>query len=38
MQRSKDAEEEFKQALSIDPSFSAAKRELGSLLKEEIQF
>jgi hypothetical protein len=38
MQRSKDAEEEFKQALSIDPSFSAAKRELGSLLKDEVQF
>lgn len=38
MQRSKDAEEEFKQALSIDPTFSAAKRELGSLLKEEVQF
>jgi hypothetical protein len=38
MQRSKDAEDEFKQALSIDPSFSAAKKELGALLKDEIQF
>lgn len=38
MQRTKDAEDEFKQALSIDPSFSAAKKELGALLKDEIQF
>jgi len=38
MQRSRDAEDEFKQALSIAPSLSAAKRELGALLKEEVQF
>lgn len=38
MQRTSDAEGEFKQALEIDPSFSAAKRELGSLLKEEVHF
>lgn len=38
MQRTSDAEDEFQQALKIDPSFSAAKRELGSLLKEEVQF
>jgi len=38
MQRTKDAEGEFQQALSIDPSFSAAKKELGSLLKDEVHF
>ncbi len=38
MQRTNDAEEEFKQALAIDPSLSAAKRELGALLKDEVQF
>ncbi len=38
MQRTRDAEEEFKEALSIDPSMSAAKRELGALLKDEVQF
>lgn len=38
MQRTRDAEDEFKEALSLDPNFSAAKRELSSLLKEEIQF
>jgi len=38
MQRTRDAEEEFKQALSIDPSLSAAKRELGAILKDEVQF
>jgi uncharacterized protein YcfJ len=38
MERREDAESEFKQALSIDPSLSAAKNELSSLLKEEVQF
>jgi Flp pilus assembly protein TadD len=38
MQRTKDAEGEFQQALSIDPSFSAAKKELGALLKDEVHF
>jgi hypothetical protein len=38
MQRAKDAESEFQQALSIDPSFSAAKKELGALLKDEVYF
>jgi tetratricopeptide (TPR) repeat protein len=38
MQRAKDAESEFQQALSIDPSFSAAKKELGALLKDEVHF
>lgn len=38
MQRTRDAEEEFKEALSIDPSMNAAKRELGALLKDEVQF
>jgi hypothetical protein len=38
MQRTRDAEEEFKEALSLDPSLSAAKRELSALLKDEVQF
>jgi tetratricopeptide (TPR) repeat protein len=38
MERNKDAEEEFKQALSIDPNFSASKRSLSAILKEEVKF
>jgi Flp pilus assembly protein TadD len=38
MERREDAESEFKQALSIDPSLSAAKNELSNLLKNEVQF
>jgi tetratricopeptide (TPR) repeat protein len=38
MQRTKDAEGEFQQALEIDPSFNAAKKELGALLKDEVHF
>jgi tetratricopeptide (TPR) repeat protein len=38
MERRDDAESEFKRALTVDPSFSAAKNELSAILKEEIQF
>jgi tetratricopeptide (TPR) repeat protein len=38
MERRQDAESEFKQALSIDPSLSAAKNALSDLLKQEVQF
>ena len=38
MDRREDAESEFKQAIKADPSLSAAKNELSSLLKEEVQF
>jgi uncharacterized protein YcfJ len=38
MDRGSDAESEFKQALSIDPSLAAAKKALGEMLKEEVQF
>lgn len=38
MERVSDAEGEFKQALSIDPSLVAAKKAMGEMLKEEVQF
>jgi tetratricopeptide (TPR) repeat protein len=38
MDRGSDAEREFKQALSIDPSLAAAKKALSDMLKEEVQF
>jgi Flp pilus assembly protein TadD len=38
MDRGSDAEGEFKQALSIDPSLVAAKKALSEMLKEEVQF
>jgi hypothetical protein len=38
MSRGSDAESEFKQALSIDPSFAAAKKAMSDMLKEEVQF
>jgi hypothetical protein len=38
MDRAKDAEDEFKQALIIDPNFSASKRSLSTILKGEAKF
>jgi outer membrane lipoprotein SlyB len=38
MDRPSDAENEYKQALSIDPSFSASKKALSDMLKDEVQF
>ena len=38
MERPKDAEDEYKQALSADPNFTASKNALSSMLKEEVQF
>jgi hypothetical protein len=38
MNRKSDAESEFKQALTIDPSLVAAKNALGGMLKDEVQF
>jgi len=38
MDRKTDAEGEFKQALTIDPSLVAAKNALSEMLKDEVQF
>lgn len=38
MERASNAEEEYQQALSIDPSFVAAKKSLAELLKNESKF
>jgi Flp pilus assembly protein TadD len=38
MERTSNAEEEYKQALSIDPSMAAAKNALADLLKNETKF
>lgn len=38
MERVADAEAEYKQALSIDPKFSAATKAMGELLKNETQY
>jgi tetratricopeptide (TPR) repeat protein len=38
MDRRADAENEYKEALKADPSFSLAQKALGDILKEEIQF
>lgn len=38
MERTSNAEEEYQQALSIDPSFVAAKKSLAELLKNESKF
>jgi Flp pilus assembly protein TadD len=38
MERSSNAEEEFKQALSIDPSLAPAKNALADMLKNETKF
>lgn len=38
MERTSNAEEEFKQALSLDPSMTAAKTSLSDLLKNETRF
>lgn len=38
MERTSNAEEEYKQALSIDPSMAAAKNALAELLKNETKF
>ena len=38
MDRRGDAENEYKEALRVDPGFSVAQKALGDILKEEIQF
>jgi len=38
MERTSDAEEEFKQALSIEPNLAPAKSALGEMLKSETKF
>jgi Tfp pilus assembly protein PilF len=38
MERTTNAEEEFKQALSIDPNLAPAKKAMADMLKNETKF